>query len=99
MNAYLIFYDISDNAIRNKIAKKLIAEGYERIQLSVLIGNPHPKKNTALWTSLQQWLRTEPTAKFYVLKIPISNLIQMSTIGEKNMDIDYLLGIKNSIFI
>ena len=99
MNIHLILYDVSTDTIRTKIAKRLIAEGYERIQLSVLIGHPHPKKIIGLWSTLQQWLQAEPTAKFYVIKLPANSLKQMTMIGEKNIDIDFLLGTKNSIFI
>ena len=50
---HLIFYDISTDRIRTKIARRLVAEGYERIQLSVFAGNPHPQSNTQLWQDLR----------------------------------------------
>ena len=96
---YLVFYDISTNAIRTKIAKRLVAEGYERIQLSVFVGIRHPKQNTALWNTLNDSLKNEPTAKFFVINLSVANFQNMSIIGQSDLDILYLIGKKNTIFI
>ncbi len=96
---HIILYDISSDSIRNKIARRLIAEGYERIQLSVFAGNSHPKSNKKLWQSFKTWITQEPDAKFFVLKVPASNFKEMTILGKKGLDLDFLLGLKNSIFI
>ena len=65
---YLIIYDISSDKIRAKIAKRLTAEGYDRIQLSVFSGIFSPKLNISLWKDLNLWIGNEKDAKFFVLK-------------------------------
>ncbi len=96
---YLIFYDISSDSIRNKMAKRLIAEGYERIQLSVFAGLPNPKSNTLLWQNLNDWITADTTALLFILKVPPFNFSAMTMLGENQLDIPFLLGEKNSIFI
>lgn len=96
---YLILYDISSDKIREKVAKKLIAQGYERLQLSVFSGIRSPKHNKAFWAELQQLLQPEPAAKFYALKISENNFRQMLILGENELDFDYLTGSLESLFI
>jgi CRISPR-associated endonuclease Cas2 len=96
---HLIIYDISSNTIRTKIAKQLVAEGYERIQLSVFVGNPHPKQNVLFWKNLNTWLKAEPTAQFCVIRVASLNFKNMTLIGKNKLDLAFLLGKKNSIFI
>lgn len=96
---HLIFYDISTDSIRTKIAKRLIVEGYERIQLSVFVGTPHPNQNKLLWKNLRTWLKVEPTAQFCVIRVASLNFRNMTLIGKNKLDLAFLLGEKNSIFI
>ena len=56
---YLVFYDISTDKIRNKIARRLEAEGFERLQLSVFIGLMNPKTKPMLWKQLTTWAVTD----------------------------------------
>ena len=95
---FLIFYDISSDTIRNKVAKRLVAEGYDRIQLSVFSGIKNPKDNKLLWGNLQQWLAGEPTAKFFVLKTSKNNFKNMQCVGTSDWDMDYLIGVRHSLF-
>lgn len=96
---YLLTYDISSNAKRTKIAKRIIAEGYERLQFSVFVGLENPEKNKSFWTDLNKYLETEPTAKLYIIPLTKNNFRNIATIGKKALDIDYLLGNKNTMFI
>ena len=96
---YLLMYDISSDAIRSKIANRLVAEGYERIQLSVFTGMRDPKKVKGLWQDLERILKKESSAKFFVLKMTKNNFRNMETIGAFDLDLDYLAGIQNSLFI
>ena len=95
---YLVFYDITSDKIRNKVAKRLVAEGYERIQLSVFAGLADPKQSTQLWTDLTNWLSAEQTAKFYVVRVSKTSMENMTMIGEPEWGLDYLLGMRNSLF-
>ena len=96
---YLVVYDISVNSIRNKIAKILLKESFERLQLSVFLGNEDPKKNKLLWQQFQNLIDEDQDAKFYVFPIPDSSLKQMQYLGQSDIDIAYLLGEKDSFFI
>lgn len=94
---YLLFYDITSNSLRTKIAKRLIAEGYERLQFSVYTFIENPQLNLSLWQELQTLLQAEPTAKLYVLSITKNNFRNIKIIGNLEHDIDYLLGEKRSL--
>jgi CRISPR-associated protein Cas2 len=94
---YLLFYDITNDKIRTKIAKQLIAEGYERLQYSVYTFTQNPKNNRILWSSLKRSLAEEPNAKLYVLGITKKNFKNIQVIGDLNFNIVYLIGNKRSL--
>ena len=96
---YLILYDITTSAIRTKVAKILIKEGFERLQLSVYLGLDNPKKNLAIWMQLEKILKDEEDAKFYIFPIPKSSITNMQVIGKNDLDIAYLIGSKKTYFI
>lgn len=96
---HLVIYDISSNSIRTKVAKLLIREGFERLQLSVYLGIDNPNDLPQIWAQLQMLLKKEIEAKFYIFPIPKSSLSNIKSIGELGLDIDYLLGNKNSFLI
>ena len=96
---YLIIYDITTDSIRTKIAKMLIEASFERLQFSVFLGLDNPKKNNVLWTKFTSILDKEPDAKFYILPIPKNSIKNIMCIGKNNLDIDYLTGEKDSLFI
>ncbi len=96
---YLIIYNITSDALRQKVAKRLLAEGYERIQMSAFLGRDNPKVSAKLWTAISKWLAVETTARFYVIPLTESNLRDMVIVGEVHWDIDILLGTRNSLFI
>lgn len=95
---YLILYDITSDTLRQRVSKRLVSEGYERIQLSAFLGTDNPKTSAKLWCDIGQWLATEPAAKFYVIQITESNLRELMVIGEMDLDIEMLLGTRNSLF-
>ena len=94
---YLVFYDITSDALRNKAAKILIREGFERLQLSVFLGWENLGNEAR--QQLKALLSAEPEAKFYVLPIPKSSIKNIKWIGKADLDIDYLSGDKDSLFI
>ncbi len=96
---YLVVYDISVNSIRNKVAKILIKESFERLQLSVFLGNEDPTKNYKLWQQFKDLIKDDKEAKFYVFPLPDTSLKNMQYIGQSDIDIAYLLGEKDSFFI
>ena len=96
---YLVFYDISTDKIRNKIARRLEAEGFERLQLSVFIGWMNPKTKPMWWKQLTTWAATDQLGKLYVIACTKKQFREMEAIGGNHMDIAYLIGDKNVIFI
>ena len=96
---YLIFYDISKTSVRTKVAKLLIKGSYERLQLSVFLGNDNPLKLPLLSKQLRQLIKEDELAKFYIIPIPITSLKNLQHIGKMDLDIDYLCGEKECFFI
>ena len=94
---YLLFYDISEDRLRNKISKLLMIEGFERIQLSVYISLDDPAKNKILWKTIQNILSAEPTAKLYVISVNKNSFRHIKIIGNFGFDMEYLLGEKSSL--
>lgn len=96
---HLIFYDITSNKIRTRVAKRLIAEGFERIQYSVFAAAIDPRYNAPLLQDLRTCIVTEKTAKLFLLKFSEEQFKSMMILGETSCDIDFIIGKKNSIFI
>lgn len=96
---YLIAYDISSNTVRAKVARRLIALGYERIQLSVFCGNNNPEHVRGLWQELKQWMASDPDGQLISLNIGPENFRNMAILGSHTLDFDFLLEQKNSLFI
>ncbi len=97
---YLISYDIEIDRIRTKIAKMLIAEGYERLQLSVFVGIHDPVKNSKLWRFLKEWCNTEDSAsQLIVIKVSKEQFKRMHILGNQLLDIAYLCGDQQTLII
>ncbi len=102
---YLIAYDISEDHIRNKVAKLLNREGYERIQYSLFAGPDDPKKNVGLWSKLTQLNEQEEknqqakAYKVFVIPVPTKHLMSMEIIGDVGIDLDYITGTKSTMFV
>ncbi len=94
---YLLFYDITSDSLRTKIAKRFVAQGYERLQYSVYTAIENPVKNVALWQELNLLLEKEPDAKLYVIPTSLNNFKMMKIIGKFDQDFDYLTGEKRSL--
>lgn len=96
---YLIVYDISSDRIRSKVAKRLVAEGYERIQLSVFCGIPNPEQLSGLWEDLCKWLESDVNGQLLSINIGPDNFRNLDAIGLVFIDFEYLLGEQTSLFI
>ncbi len=94
---YLIFYDISSDSLRTKIAKRFIAQGYERLQYSVYAAIENPAQNLLIWNELTTLLKEEQTAKLYVIPVSKKNFRRIKIIGTFGYDLDYLMGEKRSL--
>lgn len=96
---YLLCYDIATNSIRTKIAKRIIQEGFERIQKSVYLATFNPKNNISLWLFLQQAIADDKEASLFVIALTKNNFRSLKKLGNFALDIDYLLGEKHSLII
>lgn len=94
---YLIFYDITSDRLRTKIAKRFIAQGYERLQYSVYLALENPAKDPLIWNELKAFLKEEQSAKLYVIPSLKKNFKKIKTIGTFDFDLDYLTGEKRSL--
>ncbi len=96
---YIIVYDIGLDKLRNKVSKRLIAEGYVRIQLSVFAGIIDPMSNANLWSDIKSWIKEEENSKLYSFATTKNNFKQMNIIGKLDYDIDYLTGSKHTMIV
>jgi len=95
---FLIMYDISDGKIRNKVYKKLISEGYEAIQYSVFCGLRNPKDIDDMWKLLNNWIDKDESGNILVVSIPKYKFKTIYILGNSNLDIDYIVADKQSLF-
>jgi CRISPR-associated endonuclease Cas2 len=100
-NFYLVFYDISADTARSKIAGLLEQNGFERLQYSVFCGLHHPAGDEKLWQQMKALLTgaEDSSDKIYVLAISKKNFRNMKIAGIFNHDMDYLLGEKLTLII
>ncbi len=95
---FLVMYDIENNKVRTEIAKYLIRKGCIRIQKSVYIANlkrsVFDEINRTL-KEIQQMYENNDS----ILLIPVSSdeVKAMKIIGH-NIDIDLILGNRNTLF-
>ena len=95
---FLVMYDIENNKVRTEIAKYLIRKGCIRIQKSVYIANlkrsTYDEINKTL-KEIQQMYDNNDS----ILLIPVSTdeVKAMKIIGQ-NIDIDLILGNRNTLF-
>jgi CRISPR-associated endonuclease Cas2 len=94
---YLVFYDISSDKPRNRVAKILERSGFERLQFSVFTGLENPVKNNYLWQKIKKILKNESGARLYVLPVNHEQFLAMEGIGTELLDLEYLAGIRRSL--
>lgn len=94
---HLITYDITSNSLRAKLGYTLIEHGYERIQKSVFIGLLNPNKISIL----QKLVSTINIKKdsILIIKIPVTNVLNMTKFGILVLDLEYLCDKKKSLII
>lgn len=88
---YLIFYDISSDNVRTKVAKLLSQMGYERLQFSVYAGPFHPE-DSGMWSKIATILQGNQGDKIYYLKISKESFKRIKIIGTFDIDMNYLCG-------
>ena len=100
MTTRLICYDISDDKMRTKLAKKLLAWGCERWQYSVFCGTHNPTQWKKCWAAIQHILTKygKGDEKILVLIISPMALQNMQAVGEKP-DLEELLNQKITLWV
>jgi CRISPR-associated endonuclease Cas2 len=94
---YLISYDISKDALRSRVAKKLIYYGCERLQYSVYAGSLRP----AVYEEMQHWLRSHIKGKDSVLIIPLppQTVENALSLGESTVPWDWICHKVHTLYI
>lgn len=98
---YIVMYDIENNSLRTKAAKKLQQYGYERIQYSIFCGLENPRSLPALWNELQLLIKPaeDPNDRLFVLQLKKSYFRAMKILGSANLNMAYLLGEQHTLII
>lgn len=91
-------YDISDDNLRNKIAKKLINEGAERIQFSVFVTHLNPYKGN-LFKQINNLICKAGNDKIFIMPVLKRNFYKIKILGKFENDIKYLAGDKSSLIL
>lgn len=94
--AQIVFYDIVEDSPRQKIAKYLLKQGFERVQYSVFIGLLDKPTLDALLVKVKDMMDSE-TDKFYVLELSKEKILNMEMLGIP-IDRELLSGEKDVLF-
>lgn len=84
MTIRMVFYDISIDKCRSKLAQKLEAWGFLRMQYSVFCGKHTTTQWKHCWQKIQHIVAKygNGTEKIYVIILSPSQLLEMKTIGD-----------------
>lgn len=95
---YFVMYDIENNKVRNLVAKYLIKKGCTRVQRSIFLA----RTDRAVYDQIKDDLKEVQACydnKDSILLVPIStDQIQAMKIIGQNIDIDLIMGNKNTLF-
>lgn len=95
---YFVMYDIENNKVRNLVAKYLIKKGCTRIQRSIFLA----RSERVVFDEIKDDLKEVQSCydnKDSILLVPVSTeQIQAMKIIGQNIDIDLIMGNKNTLF-
>lgn len=96
---YFILYDITNNKVRNLVAKYLLSKGCIRVQKSVFLSHSDHKKFDEIRETLKE-INEVYANKDSIILIPIniSDARSIKLIG-KNVNIDQIIDPPNTVFI
>jgi CRISPR-associated protein Cas2 len=83
---YVVFYDITDNELRNKVADFLKKKGMRRVQLSVFVGELNSSRLKDVEAGLRLiYRKSKPGDMFMILILPVTDTLfkQRIVIGGK----------------
>ena len=99
--AHLICYDITNNSLRSKIGKKIIAHGLDRINKSVYLGTITDTSLKELKKIIQDAITLKGMPNDSVVIIAVANpaIQAMQVYGKNELDKDELTGVKDTLII
>jgi CRISPR-associated endonuclease Cas2 len=91
----LICYDITDNALRQRVAQKILEFGLDRVNRSVFLGAPRDKDLRKLETLLRELLagkRSSPDDSLLILPVHAHQIHEMKVYGRQDWAPEELTG-------
>jgi CRISPR-associated endonuclease Cas2 len=97
----LICYDITNDNLRTKLGKKIIAAGLDRINKSVYLGQLSTTAFVELEQSLAQLVNTkgEPQDSLIIISVAPQQVQDMKIIGNNELDKEELSGDKSTLIL
>lgn len=98
----LICYDITSNALRVKIAKKILEFGLERVNRSVFLGSPEDKVLRKLEVQLQEMMRDRRSTQndsLIVLPVHTHQVYEMRVYGRQDWEPEELAGDTHTLIL
>lgn len=98
---HLICYDITNNSLRTRMGKKIIAKGFDRINKSVYLGIISPTVLSTLERDLAIMIqnKNDPNDSLIIISVAQQQLQGMRIYGKNNLDKAELLGEKSTLII
>lgn len=99
--AHLICYDIEDNYLRKKMADLILDQGFDRINLSVYLGNPDASTLTYLENQLKEMLDKRGKDRDSLIFLPLTaqQIHNMRIYGRNDLDPGEITGEKSTLII
>lgn len=99
--SWLICYDITDDTLREKVAKQLIATGLTRLQFSVFAGDATEKYFDEMMHQIQQLMSNfaVPSDSILVFDLTDAQIRSCTVIGKDDLDRDALTGEQHTLLL
>lgn len=96
----LVCYDIGDNGLRAKIARKILEAGLERVNRSVYLGEIKDGDLRRLGAFLRQAMqKAAPGDSLLLLPVTQHQVWQMEVLGHNDFDIPTLTGEQHTLIL
>ena len=96
----IVFYDIENNKVRTKVAKKLLEYGLVRLQFSVFAGPYERVTFDELWQNITELIKQKQGEqdKFYYILVSINQFKNLKMYGE-TVDVNYICGTSHTMIL
>ena len=97
----LICYDIRNNSLRTKVGNKILDAGFDRVNLSVYLGNPDKSSLKILENWIHQIImeKGEPTDSVIILDVHSAQIHTMRIFGKNDLDPGEITGDKSTLIL